>query len=298
MAVKAIASVESAGKPRSRATTTNPASKNIVSVDAGGVEARIERDQWDRPKIIPRGGDKATGYVRVSTMAEALSDSYGLNRWLQGNIVKGIVRRPDLYHQALVATTKAEIYEIVDLAGEAGDETQAARNGSTMHTLTALHDRGLDLPAHMPDNIRAMLDAYIEATEDLEVLDTEGFVANDKIKVAGSFDRLLLRKTDGLKYIGDLKTGQNLEYLALKTCMQVAMYAASPYYALDGQREPHGAERDRGILIWLPWVEDPKDAECEIRWLDLNVGRQAVAEALRVREFRGLKANQIMPRVK
>ena len=272
--------------------------KELVSADAGGVEARIERDQWDRPIIRPKDGSKPGGYVRVSTMAETLSDSYGLNRWLQGNVVKGITRRKDLYHQALVATTQAEIYEIVDLAAEAGDEKQAARNGTSMHTLTALHDRGLPLPEHLPDNVEAMLNAYIEATADFETLDTEGFVANDKIKVAGSFDRLLRQRSTGKKYIGDLKTGQKLTYLGLKTCMQVAMYAASPYYELDGQREPHGAERDRGILIWLPWVEDAKDAECELRWLDLVTGRQAVAEALRVREFRALKPEQLMPRIK
>lgn len=272
--------------------------KEIVSADAGGVEARVERDQWDRPIIKPKDGSKPTGYVRVSTMAETLSDSYGLNRWLQGNVVKGLTRRKDLYHSALVATTASEIYEIVDLASEAGDEKQAARNGTSMHTLTALHDRGLPLPSHLPDNVQAMLDAYIEAMADWETLDTEGFVANDRIKVAGSFDRLLRRRSTGTKHIGDLKTGQSLKYLPLKTCMQVSMYAASPYYELDGQREPHGADRDLGVLIWLPWVEDAKDAECELRWLDLKVGRQAVAEAIRVREFRGLTANQIMPRIK
>jgi hypothetical protein len=144
-----------------------------------------------------------------------------------------------------------------------------------------------------------MLDAYIDVVSSrFETLDTEGFVANDKIKVAGSFDRLLLDKITGLKYTGDLKTGQNLKYLALKTCMQVAMYAASPYYELDGQREPHGAERDRGVLIHLPWVDDAKDAECELRWLDLVTGRQAVAEAIRVREFRSLTPEQLLPRIK
>jgi hypothetical protein len=273
--------------------------KEIVPADAGGVEARIERDQWDRPKIIPRSGGKPTGYVRVSTMAETLSDSFGLNRWLQGNIVKGITRRKDLYNSALVATTQAEIYELVDLCAEAGDEKQAARQGTSMHTLTALVDRGLPVPEHLPDNVRAMLDAYIDVVSSrFETLDTEGFVANDKIKVAGSFDRLLLDKITGLKYIGDLKTGQNLKYLALKTCMQVAMYAASPYYELDGQREPHGAERDRGVLIHLPWVDDAKDAECELRWLDLVTGRQAVAEAIRVREFRSMTPEQLLPRIK
>lgn len=273
--------------------------KRIASADAGGVEAQIKRDQWDRPIIQPRDrSKKPTGYVRVSTMAETLSDSYGLNRWLQGNIIRGITKRPDLYNAALVASTRQEVYELVDLCSEAGDDKQAARNGTSMHTLYALHSRGLPIPEHLPDNVRAMLDKLIEATKDFEVLDTEGFVANDRIKVAGSFDQLLLHKPTGTRYIGDLKTGQNLKYIALKTCMQVAMYAGSDYYELDGQREPHGADRDRGVLIWCPWVEEAKDAECELRWLDLRVGRQAVLEAIKVRDFRALKPEQLLPRIK
>lgn len=272
--------------------------KEIVSADAGGVEAQILRDQWDRPIIQPRSGGKPTGYVRVSTMAETLSDSYGLNRWMQGNVVKGLAKRKDLYHQSLIAATQADIYEVVDLAAEAGDEKQRAREGTSMHVLTAMLDEGRELPPHLPDNVRAMLDAYEKAMADFETLGTEGFVANDKIKVAGSYDRLLRQRSTGVKYIGDLKTGQNLKYLALKTCMQVAMYAGSDHYDLDGHREPHGADRDRGVLIHLPWVDDADEAECELRWLDLRVGRQAVLEAIRVREFRSLTPEQILPRIR
>jgi hypothetical protein len=274
--------------------------KEIVTAGAQEfVEDLLERDQWDRPKIVPPGGGKAKGYVRVSTMAETLSDSFGLNRWQQANVVKGMARRPDLVNAARVATSNKEIYEIVDLAGTLGENDVAARNGSTMHRLTECVDLGLPLPEGLPENILAMLKVYEEAMQQWETLDAEVFVINDKIGVGGSYDRRLRHKVTGQILIGDLKTGQNLEYIALKTTMQVAMYASGKRYTLDHERLPlEITDRDRGILIHLPWVDVPEEAECELRWLDLKLGRQAVREALTVRDLRKLKAAQILPRVK
>lgn len=274
--------------------------KEIVTVDrAEFVEDLLPRDQWDRPKIkLPNG--KEEGYVRVSTMAETLSDSYGLNRWQQANVVKGLARRPDLVNSARVATSNKEIYEIVDLAGTLGENDVAARNGSTMHRLTERVDQGLPLPPGLPDNVLAMLAKYEEAMQQWELLDAEIFVINDKIKVGGSYDKRVQHKVTGRKLLADLKTGQNLNYFALKTSMQVAMYDSGKVYDLDGERHPLDVDpaHEQGILIHLPWVDVAEEAECELRWLDLRLGREAVREALKVRDLRKLNANQILPRIK
>src|SRR4051812_39850903 len=151
--------------------------KEIVTVARSEfVEDLLPRDQWDRPKVVPPKGGEAKGYVRVSTMAETLSDSYGLNRWQQANVVKGLARRPDLVLAASVATSNREIYDIVDLAGTLGENDVAARNGSAMHALTEKVDLGLPLPDGLPDNVLAMLAAYADATKDWETLDAEVFV--------------------------------------------------------------------------------------------------------------------------
>jgi hypothetical protein len=287
-------------------------SKEIVTPDSG-IEALVPRDQWDRPLILPASGHKTPcvphtgkgggckcmiGYTRVSTMAETLSDSFGLNRWQKGNLVRGLVRRPDLLNEARLVTDpahKSKLYAVCDQAENAGDNDVASRNGTFMHRLTARIDNGEDLPDHLPENIQAMLDAYVAemARHHFEASDTETFVVQDKVKVAGSFDKR------ASQYVADVKTGQNLDYMALKTTMQVAMYAASDAYDIGThERLPLGVDRDRGVLIWLPWVEDPKDAECECRWLDLRLGRKAVLEAVRVRDLRKLNAAQLLPRVK
>lgn len=286
-------------------------SKEIVAVETG-VESLVARDQWDRPLILRPGGHLdpckprkgkgggcfcATGYTRVSTMAETLSDSFGLSRYQKGNVVKGMSRRPDLATAVkVVGDNKSALYEIVDIAEQLGDDNGAAVNGSTFHTLTEIIDKGGDLPPDLPANVLAMLDAYVKCMKRhrFEVQDTEGFVVQDKIEVAGSFDK---RMSD---LIGDVKTGQNLNLMALKVTMQVAMYAAGSYYDIGtGDRTPLGVDRDKGVLLWAPWVEDPKDATCEARWLDLKgVGRPAVLQAVKTRELRKLKAEQIMPRIK
>lgn len=271
-----------------------PFPKPIVSAKSD-IEAAIERDQWDRPKIIPVGGGKSVSYRRASTIAEALEDHFGLEAWKRRLTAEGLAQRPDLV-QAIHTASKKEVGQIVEQAIEHAGGGSAARNGSTMHALTERLDNGDDLPPGLPSNIVAMLEKYEQVTSRLEVIDTERFVVCDAIQAAGTYDRRLAFQGD--IFIGDLKTGQNLNYLALKTCAQVAVYAAGDLYSLDGEREPHGANKDRGLFIHLPWTDDPSEATCELRWLDLRVGRKAIQEARRMETFRKLNAEQLLPRVR
>lgn len=271
-----------------------PFPKPLVSA-VSDIEALVERDQWDRPKIIPAGGGKAVSYRRASTIAEALEDHFGLEAWKRRLAAEGLAQRPDLV-QAIHTASKKEVGQIVEQAIDQAGGSTAARNGTTMHALTERLDNGQDLPPGLPSNIVAMLEKYEQATSRLTVMDTERFVVCDAIKAAGTYDRRV--EFEGDIFIGDLKTGQNLNYLALKTCAQVAVYAAGDLYSLDGEREPHGANRDRGLFIHLPWTDDPSEAVCELRWLDLATGRRAIREAQRMEEFRKLKPEQLMLRVR
>lgn len=289
MPAKRIASVTPIG-----AKTRTFEGKQIVAVKSD-IESAIARDQWDRPLIIPPDGEgKPTAYRRASTVAEVLDSYYGLHQWQLRLTAEGLAQRPDLV-QAIHTASKREIGLIVEEAQEQAGAGVASRNGTTMHGLTDRLDRGLDVPAGLPSNIMAMLEAYQKATANLEVLDSERFVVNDKIKVAGTYDRRVYDSKTGLTVIGDLKTGQSLEHLTLKAPAQVAVYASGVHYDLDGEREETGANRDRGLLIHLPWTDDPREASCELRWLDLSIGRKAILEAFRVERFRKLSAAQTMP---
>jgi hypothetical protein len=286
------------------------AAKEIVGVEDSGAEALVPRDQWDRPLILPREGHKAAckprkgkgggctcmkGYTRVSGLAETLSDTFGLGRYQQGNVVKGLVAQPSLLNAARGVRNKGELYEIVDLAQTIGDDKGAARNGSAFHRMVEDAYGGADMTGY-PDNMLAMLDVFQKEMlrHGFTPTEFEQFVVQDTVEAAGTFDQ----KVD--QYIGDVKTGQNLSYLVLKTTLQVALYAASEHYDIGTfERLPLGVDRDRGLLLWCPWVEDPKDAHCEIRWLDLKgVGRPGVLLAKRIKEMRKLTPEQIAPRVR
>ena len=279
--------------------------KPLVSAKSD-VESIIARDQWDRPLILPPGHEPHPGctpkkcgkaYRRASTVAEALEDHYGLHQWQLRLAAMGLAQRPDLT-LSIHGASKKELAVIVEEALEQAGASVASRNGTTMHGLTDRLDRGLDLPPGLPPHIEAMLEKYAEATKRFEVLDSERFVVQDKIEVAGTYDRRVFDTVTGGTYIGDLKTGQSLKYLAVKTPAQVAVYAGGVHYDLDGDREEHGADKDKGLLIWLPWTDDPREAICELRWLDLRVGRKAIVEAKRINTFRSLNENQTMTHVK
>ncbi len=265
----------------------------IVSAKSD-MEMAIPRDRWDRPMIIPADGGEPVAYRRASTVAEVIPDHFGLSTWRERTIAFGLARRPDLV-QALHTATKKEVAAIMEEAFNEGGGGVAARNGTTMHRLTDVLDGGGTVPKGLPRHIVAMLDAYAAATARFEVLDSEKFVVQDKIKVAGTYDRRVLDKTTGLRLIGDLKTSQKLEYHTIKTPAQVAVYAAGLHYELDGEREAHGADRNLGVLIWLPWTEDVSDARCELRWLDLRTGRAAIRKAFEVEELRKMTVAQNLP---
>lgn len=294
------ASVTPIGEARSRKTAGTPAAaKKIVGAEAGGVEAALPRDRWNRPLIIPVGGGKPVPFRRASTVCEVLEDHFGLHKWQLRLTAQGLAARPDLVQSIHVAKTVGEIGGICEQAMDHAGSSTASRNGTTLHALTEGINNGAPLPKGLPNNIRAMLDAYIDTLlADFEVLDTERFVVCDAIQVGGTYDLRLRHRETGMVVIGDLKTGQKMKYLALKAPAQVAVYAAGVWYDLDAEREPTGADRDHGLLVHLPWVDDASDATCELRWMDLRIGRKTIKKAMEVEQFRKFKHTTTMPAYK
>lgn len=291
-----------------------PVGKPIVSAESD-LFSEILRDQWDRPLIqrlghvdhgSPCGKKTVDGagkqcllaYRRASTVAEVLDGHYGLDVWKRRLTAQGLAQRPDLLQAIHVARAKRELDEIAEEAFVAAGGDSAARNGTTLHGLTDQLNRGQDVPSGLPSNIVAMLEKYEIATRRFTYIDGERFVVQDTIQVAGTYDSRYRDEKTGELYIGDLKSGQDMDYLSIKLPAQVAVYASGRIYDLIGTREDHGANRDRGLLIHLPWVEKAEDAVCHLKWLDLRVGRAAIREAFRVEAMRKIKSSQTMLAVK
>lgn len=257
-------------------TTTNPFT---------GPAKEIERDRWGRPLVIPPEGGKPVGYTRATTFVDCLEDKSNLMKWKARMAVSGLMRRPDL--QLAVTATAAEdkrkLDSLVEEALEAAGASASATIGTAIHALTERLDRGEEL-TNIPPAYQADLEAYRAATSPLEVVQIETFGVVDSLKVGGTWDRIV--RYQGRNYIADVKTG-SIEYGILKIAMQLGMYAnAEQYDHTTGTRTPlPDVDKDRAIIIHLP----AGTGTCQLVWVDIRRGWEAVHVAAQVRAWRALK---------
>lgn len=248
------------------------------------VKDPIPRDRWGRPLVVPPNGGKPTGYTRATTFVSCLDDTSNLTKWKQRMAVLGLMKRPDLQMAITSADPddKKTLDRLVDEAQEANGASAAATLGTAIHALTEKIDRGEELPtvplAYVPD-----LAAYKEATEPLEVLQIETFGVNDDLKIGGTWDRIV--RYQGKTYIADVKTG-SIDYAALKIAMQLGVYAhCLQYDHTTNTRTPLDVDQDRAIIIHLP----AGTGTCELVWVDIKAGWEAVQVAAQVRDWRSRK---------
>jgi hypothetical protein len=259
------------------------------------------RDFWGRPYVIPPTGGKAVPYTRCTTLVGAVEDYYLLSKWQQRHAARGVAHHEDLI--AAIKDTEAEdkqrMDELVEEAKERSGAGDAARFGTYLHAVTEAADRGLE-PGEVPlpwlssgpldpNGYLSYLASYVEATAELQAVMIEQFCVQDPLKTAGTPDRVV--KYQGKRFIADLKTG-HVDLGSIKIAAQLAVYARSrPYDWQTGERlEPHGAELDRGIVVHL----DAKTSECQLYWIDLLQGWEAVRVARDVRSTRAVRFNQLM----
>lgn len=242
---------------------------------------RIPRDQDGRPMVAPPGSNRLVAYTRCTSFAGSIDDNYNLSRWQQRMVALGLAERPDLMVSvAAHHDEKDELNKVCETAIEAAKGKAAAGVGTALHRLTEKLDRGEPL-GPVPVEYQADLAAFAEATKPLKVLGIEQFVVNDELQIGGTFDRLY--EYEGRRYIGDTKSGGIDEYRAGKIAMQLAIYANSVLYEPDGSvREFLDVDLNRAIVVHLPAGQ----GRCELRWVDIRAGWEAVELACRVKDWR------------
>ena len=247
------------------------------------------RDRYGRPLIVPPNGGTPVAYTRASTVGKALSDDAALAGWRQRMTALGLAARPDLL--ARVATTDVEDRATLDRltsdAVEAAAASAAANMGPAVHAATELLDTGTPLPAHLPHDVRASVDAYAATLAAVGVVaeSVERFTVCDAVMAAGTYDRLY-RLPDGRLVVGDVKTSRHgVRYGAPGWMCQLAVYANGVHYDVDtAQRTPMPADLDRtvGLIVVVP-VGGPT---ASLFTVDLVAGWRAVQVARWVREYR------------
>ena len=254
-------------------------------------EDPIPRDRFGRPLIVPPDGSSAkpVPYTRCTTFVGVMDDTWNITQWEKRMVAIGLVERKDLLLSVAAhrdPTEKKTLNKIVDQAKEAARASSAATVGTAVHKFTELVDRGDPIPDYLPDDAKRDLRAYQQGTRSLRPVAAEQFTVNDHFQVGGTPDRVV--EHGGRYFIADLKTG-NVEFAAMKIAMQMAMYAHSvPYSHTTGERTPWQwpIDQDWGLVIHLPAGE----AHCELKWIDIAAGWEAVQTAYEVRQWRARKA--------
>lgn len=247
--------------------------------------------RFGRPLIAPKGGGKPVPYRRTTTYVGVLEDLYNLQRWEKRMVALGLADRADLLLAvAAHRDDKTRLDRICDEAKEAAKASAAATTGTALHALTDIVDSGGKLPA-LPAGPAASIAAFQQATAPLRVVEIEAHTVLDTHQVAGTADRIY--EYQGKRYIGDTKSG-NIELGILKIAMQLAVYARSALYDVTtGERTSHGCDTQRAVIMHTPAVDDPAEAKCELHWVDITAGWEAVLVARDVWRQRKLKFNDL-----
>lgn len=257
----------------------------------------LNRDRWGRPLITPVDGGDPIAYTRVSTLAKSLDDQSNLMTWTARVTAVGLALSPHLLdrvaslaskHPDPVSDARRDLNGIVKDAKLAAGGSSAADVGTALHEMTEVIDSGE--PLKVVGRWAPHLDAYVQATAHLDMLEMETFVVNDELQSAGTFDRLI-RLPDGRVVVADLKTGKSDAAYPLGVATQIAIYANGSRYDVEtGERSPLHPDLDPtlGLLIHLPSKATPPT--CTLYDLDLVRGYEAAREAVKVRTIRSWKA--------
>ena len=253
----------------------------------------IPRDRFGRPLIVPPDGGKPEPYMRATTLAKTLDDTYSLQQWAKRSVLIGAGARPDLGVSAAMLAAKAaagdrfakkEIDKLADAAMEVSGSSTKRNMGTVLHGLSERVDRGESMEG-VPEELLGDLREYYTATKDLEVLAIESFVVNDPLKTGGSFDRIV--RYNGESFVFDLKTG-NVTFAAGSIAIQLSVYAGGLLYNHDTAERsplPDDLNPDVGIVAHLPQGEK----RCQLYRVDLKSGREAIEHAMWVRGYRKRK---------
>ena len=251
--------------------------------DFGSLEAEPKRDGYGRYLIVPPDGGKAVPMTRATTVAKALDDTEGLQKWMKRQVAFGMAQRPDLVAAAATtdATDKKRLASIAEDAMSAAGSSAAATVGTALHRATELADLGLEVPEMFAERVeeyeRTLKAAGITVDPEL----VEAVLVLWQHQIAGTTDRIVT--VGGRRYVFDLKTGEAIYPHSF--AVQCFLYAAADHiydFRTETLRPMPEVDQDRAIICHLP----AKGGPCTLHWLDISAGREALEHALWVRTWR------------
>lgn len=266
----------------------------------------VERNGHGQPLIVPlkRGkpdtAAKLVPYTRASTFAKALDDGGGLATWRTRHAAHGVAKSPDLAAMIaalgnpdmLASQAKRDLDGIIERAHDRSGGNIKADYGTAVHSLTEPGNTGDPFDAGIADDVAAYNAALDGAG--LTVVDSERFVVNDRLAVAGTYDHryeagrdLIVPVSDdcepitaGTRLLGDKKTGT---LHPLSCAIQLAVYARAELYDhTTGVRTALDVSPQWGVVAHIP----RGTGTATLYLVDLHAGWEAAKLALAVRQAR------------
>lgn len=246
---------------------------------------------------------RTASWQRVTNFIKMCEDTYKLELWIQRNVAKGVavlaLTRPGFVEDLAgrdVKIDKDRLNEIVTRAKDVAEAYKMAEAGTLLHLATEVADYcdgdlTWVLPQHR-DRVRLYRDAL--AVHGITVLPgmIERVVVSARYGTAGTFDRVY-GLPDGSNTVGDLKTGDSLDFAFPSIAAQLACYedGVNNHGVFDGQRYDDSLKvrSDFGIVVHLPSTRP----EVAVYALDLSLGRKINAANLEVQNARKIKSAHV-----
>jgi hypothetical protein len=246
------------------------------------------RDRWGRYEIPNPDTGKVEPYTRATTFAKAISDTFGLTKWMLRMGGLGLAQRKDLL-AGLAAADPSDSRTLDRIMAEAKEHAGAssgANIGTAIHRFTELIDAG-ESP-DIPEPWDADVAAYVAAVQDagLTILPEfiETVVVIPSLQVAGTLDRIV-KTSDGRMVIADLKTGKSVDYSMGEIAVQLALYANATHTfdPATGQLAPMpDVDKTQALVFHAP----AGTGTCHVLSVDITAGAEMFDVIQVVRDWR------------
>ena len=245
----------------------------------------------------PANPDKWLRYSRPSGYAKVLDNSFALNDWKINKAMLGVAGSSAMQAQllSLKEGDKDGMKVLREKALDKGAANEAADTGTALHAMTARMEDQKDL-WDPPEQYVADLMAYTDSLHTYGLVSeyVEVQMCNDDFRAAGTADRIYRTMKDlvapdgtvvpaGTLILGDLKTGQKLDFSLPGYTVQMAIYATGVFYNVETNERMETPELHPKwtILVHLPVGK----ALCRMIWCSIEVGLQGALLAHDVKRW-------------
>lgn len=262
-------------------------------------------NQWKQYVLPHPDTGLPTGYVRATTAAKTLDNTYNLSRWTTRTQVASCLKLADAAAtgNAVAVQMYTELRKAID-GGNGNDVNQlidridafnggknSGEFGDAVHEWCAALDSGMVVLSQVPVQFQPWVVAYQRVLAKAGLIAVvqyiERLVLNDdgEEHVVGTLDRIFMCVVTGELFLGDLKTSkaENITYSWVTWPTQLVAYArARLMFKLDGTGwEPMPQlNPEMGLLVHLP-SDAPEKAH--LLPMRLTSGDEYMATSLRAR---------------